>query len=79
MDELDSDDEWITKKEDLLSIDLCWLEDNELFNVDVIRVVSFKDQETQALPYNMGFLHNPTKDNIMNEQIGTQNLSHKFD
>ena len=41
--------------------------------------LSFKDQETQALPNNTGFLHNPTKDNIMNEQIGTQNLSHKFD
>ena len=43
MDELDLDDEWITKKEDrLLSLDLCWLEDNVLFNVDAIRVMSFK-------------------------------------
>ena len=30
----------LQRNEDLLiSIDLCWLEDNELFNVDVIRVV----------------------------------------
>ena len=45
VDELDSD-EWITEKDDpLIPLDLCWLEDNELFNVDAIKVVSFKDQE----------------------------------
>ena len=32
----------------LLLLDLCWPEDNELFNVDVIRLVSSKDQESQA-------------------------------
>ena len=32
----------------LLSLDLCRPEDNELFNVDVIRLVSSKDQESQA-------------------------------
>ena len=37
MDELDSDDERIIEKDDLLlPIDLCWLEDDELFNVDAI-------------------------------------------
>ena len=54
MDELDSDDEQIIEKDDLLlPIDLCWLEDNELFNVDAISVVPFKDQKTQASPDNM--------------------------
>ena len=50
VDELDSDDEWITEKEDpLLPIDLCWLEDNELFNVDAIRVVPFKDPRYSSI------------------------------
>ena len=41
VDEIDLDDEWIAEKEDpLLPLDLCWLEDNELFNVDVIKIVS---------------------------------------
>ncbi|RVW92056.1 hypothetical protein CK203_037087 [Vitis vinifera] len=29
-------------------LDLCWLQDNELFNVDAIRVVSSNSQEMQA-------------------------------
>lgn len=54
VDEIDSDDEWIAEKEDpLLPLDLCWLQDNELFNVDAIRTVSSQDQETQASPNNM--------------------------
>ena len=54
MDGFDSYDECITEKEDpLYPLDLCWIEDNEVFNVDAIRVVSFKDQETQASPNNM--------------------------
>ncbi|WKA06353.1 hypothetical protein VitviT2T_024256 [Vitis vinifera] len=49
VEEIDSDDEWIAEKDDpLLPLDLCWLQDNELFNVDVIRVVSSNSQETQA-------------------------------
>ena len=46
VDEIDSNDEWIAKKEtSLLLLDLCWLGDDELFNVDAIKVVSSKDQE----------------------------------
>ncbi|KAL6331610.1 hypothetical protein AAG906_011550 [Vitis piasezkii] len=49
VEEIDSDDEWIAEKEDpLLPLDLCWLQDNELFNVDAIRAVSSNSQETQA-------------------------------
>ncbi|RVX03563.1 hypothetical protein CK203_027947 [Vitis vinifera] len=49
VEEIDSDDEWIAEKEDpLLPLDLCWLQDNELFSVDAIRVVSPNSQETQA-------------------------------
>ncbi|RVW81720.1 hypothetical protein CK203_049553 [Vitis vinifera] len=49
VEEIDSDDEWIAEKEDpLLPLDLCWLQDNELFNVDAIKVVSSNSQETQA-------------------------------
>ena len=49
VDEIDSNDEWIAEKENLLlPLDLCWLEDNELFNVDVIKIVSSQNQETQA-------------------------------
>ena len=49
VDEIDLNDEWIAEKEDLLlPLDLCWLEDNELFNVDVIKIVSSQNQETQA-------------------------------
>ncbi|RVW39347.1 hypothetical protein CK203_102520 [Vitis vinifera] len=48
-EENDSDDEWIAEKEDsFLPLDLCWLQDNELFNVDAIRVVSSNSQKTQA-------------------------------
>ena len=47
--EIDSDDEWIAEKEDsLLPLDLCWLQDDELFNVNAIRVVSSNSQQTQA-------------------------------
>ena len=49
VDEIDSNDEWIAEKENLLlPLDLCWLEDTELFNVDVIKIVSSQNQETQA-------------------------------
>ena len=49
VEEIDSDDEWIAEKEDpLLPLDLCLLQDNELFNVETIRVVSSNSQETQA-------------------------------
>ena len=49
IEEIDSDDEWIAEKEDpLLPLDLCWLQDDELFNVDAIRVVSSNSQQTQA-------------------------------
>ena len=49
VEEIDSDDEWIAEKEDLLlPLDLYWLQDNELFSVDAIRVVSSNSQETQA-------------------------------
>ena len=49
VDEIDSDDEWIVEKETpIIPPDLCLLEDNELFNVDVVKVVSSKDQETQV-------------------------------
>ena len=44
VDEIDLDDEWIVEKEDpLLELNFCWLEDNELFNIDVIRIVSSQD------------------------------------
>ena len=47
VEEIDSDDEWIAEKEDpLLPLDLCWLQDDELFNVDAI--VSSDFQQTQA-------------------------------
>ena len=49
VEEIDSDDEWIAEKEDpLLPLDICWLQDYELLNVDVIRVVSTDSQQTQA-------------------------------
>ena len=49
VDEIDLDDEWIAEKEDpLFSRDLCWFKDNELFNVDAIRIVLSQDKETQA-------------------------------
>ena len=48
VEEIDSDDECIAEKEDPLPLDLCWLQDDELFNVDVIRVVSSDSQQTQA-------------------------------
>ncbi|RVW39067.1 hypothetical protein CK203_084128 [Vitis vinifera] len=58
VEEIDSDDEWIAEKEDpFLPLDLCWLQDNELFNVDAIRVVSSNSQETQASSDHMVSLH----------------------
>ena len=45
VEEIDSDDEWIAEKEDpLFPLDLFWLQDNELFSVDAIRVVSSNSQ-----------------------------------
>ena len=41
VEEIDLNDEWITEKEDpLLPRDAIWLEDDKLFNVDVIRILS---------------------------------------
>ena len=49
VDEIDSNDEWIVEKKDpLLPLNFCWLEDNGLFNIDAIRIVSSQDQGTQA-------------------------------
>ena len=49
VEEIDLDDEWITEKEEsLLSHDAIWLEDDEVFNVDAIRIVSSKGEEIQA-------------------------------
>ena len=62
VDEIDSDDEWIAEKKDpLLLLDLCWLEDNELFNVDAIIIVSSQNQETQASSDNMVSSHSNKK------------------
>ena len=48
-----------------------------LFNVDAIRAVPFKDQETQASPDNM--VSSQSYKRKHNELASTQNLSHKFD
>ena len=74
VEENDSDDEWIAEKEDpLLPVDLCWLQDNELFNVDAIRVVSSNSQEIETSSDHMVSSH-PTKGNIMKYQVSTQKL-----
>ena len=40
IDEIDSDDEWIAEKEDpVLSLDASWLDEEELFDAEVIRMV----------------------------------------
>lgn len=58
VEEIDSDDEWIADNEAFLfPLDLCWLEDNELFNVDVTKIVLSKDQETRAPSGNMVSSH----------------------
>ncbi|KAL6347054.1 hypothetical protein AAG906_012305 [Vitis piasezkii] len=51
-------------------LDLCWLQDNELFNVDAIRVVSSNSQETQASSDHMVSSHS-YKRNIMKYQVST--------
>ena len=74
VEEIDLDDEWIAEKEDpLLPLDLCWLQANELFSVDAIRVVSSNSQETETSSNHM-VLHIPTKGNIMKYQVSTQKL-----
>ncbi|KAL6342343.1 hypothetical protein AAG906_008904 [Vitis piasezkii] len=45
------------KEVPFLPLVLCWLEDNELFNVDTIRVVSSKDKEPQESLNNMIYSH----------------------
>ncbi|RVW34182.1 hypothetical protein CK203_106000 [Vitis vinifera] len=58
VEEIDSDDEWIAEKEDpFLPLDLCWLQDNELFSVDAIRVVLSNFQETETLSDHMVSSH----------------------
>ena len=77
VDEIDSDDAWIMEEEGpFLLLDLCWLEDNELFNVDAIRIVSSQDQETQVSSDNMVSSHS-NKRNMMNLQV-LKILSYKF-
>ena len=39
-------------------LDLCWLQDDELFNVDAIRVVSSNSQQTPASSDHMISSHN---------------------
>ena len=40
IDEIDSDDEWIAEKEDhVLPLDASWLDEEELFDAKVIRIV----------------------------------------
>ena len=74
VEEIDSDDEWIEENKDpLLPFDLCWLQDNELFSVDVIRVVSSNSQETETSSDHMVF-HIPIEGNIMKYQVSTQKL-----
>ncbi|KAL6340001.1 hypothetical protein AAG906_038836 [Vitis piasezkii] len=69
--EIDSEDEWIVEKEDPhLPLDLCWLQDNELFSVDAIRAMSSNSQETETSS-DTWFLHIPTKGNIMKYQVST--------
>ena len=69
VEEIDSDDERIAEKEDLLlPLDLCWLQDNELFSVDAIRAVSSNSQETETSSDHMVSSH-PTKGNIMKYQV----------
>ena len=54
VEEIDSDDEWIVEKEDLLlPHDAIWLEDDELFNVDGVRIVPSKGEEIQAPSINI--------------------------
>ena len=54
VEEIDSDDEWIVEKEDLLlPHDAIWLEDDELFNVDGVRIVLSKREEIQAPSINI--------------------------
>ena len=54
MEEIDSNDELIVEKEvSLLLLDTIWLEDDELFNLDVIRIVSSKGEEIQTPSINI--------------------------
>ena len=48
VEEIDLDDKWIVKKVIPSShLIFIWLKDDELFNVDVIRIVSSKGEEIQ--------------------------------
>ena len=52
------DDERITEKEaPLLRFDFSWLEDEEIFNVDVSRIVLQKGKEIQAPSFNIVSSH----------------------
>ncbi|OIT05049.1 hypothetical protein A4A49_65269, partial [Nicotiana attenuata] len=46
VDEVDSDDEWITEKEDpVLPEDPSWLDEENLFDIDVVRTVPLTPYE----------------------------------
>nr|XP_010313149.1 uncharacterized protein LOC104644696 [Solanum lycopersicum] len=50
VDEVDFDDEWITEKEDSLLPEYpCWLEEDNLFAVDIVRLVSLTSYENDLL------------------------------
>lgn len=50
VDEVDFDDEWITEKEDSLLPEYpCWLDEDNLFAVDIVRFVSLTSYENDLL------------------------------
>ncbi|RVW51375.1 hypothetical protein CK203_094750 [Vitis vinifera] len=58
VEEIDFDDEWIIEKEaPLLLFVASWLEDEELFNVDVTGIASSKGKEIQAPSVNIVSSH----------------------
>ena len=79
VDEIDSDDEWVAEKEDLvLTADSAWLDDKELFDVDAIRTIlvvqpttSEGNDQSQASPsiVNIEPSSPPRKSKLMKLQV----------
>ena len=51
VDEVDSDDEWITEKEDpIFPEEFDWLDDGDLFRVDAVRTVPINEIYEKTSP-----------------------------
>ncbi|OIS97551.1 hypothetical protein A4A49_50796, partial [Nicotiana attenuata] len=72
VDEVDSDDEWITEREDpVLPEEPSWLEEENLYDVDVIKMVPctpYEDELIHDLTIDVGGIQNTAESGPFNKK-----------